>query len=155
MISRDLLSKFDSIVGSLNTDLGETIVCYYAVSATGASTGIAQMYGNNEFDADGNMISGGDTGGFPRTTVYATGIVNARSYVVTNSFRLAAYNITDPTNVYQINCQLADIPALTQADYIDIHPAHNPNVAVRARMIKAPMPYGLSRNSFYGFWRAT
>lgn len=161
MISPDILTTFDSIIQSVNQDIGADIICYYAGSPTGVSTGVVQMYGSNLFDIDGNSISmdsypgsqGSTTS--PSRVVYTTGVVKARAYVVTNSFRLAAYGITDPTNVYQLNCQVQDIPALTQAEYIDIQPKNKPNIRVRATMIKAPAPYGFTDTSVFGFWRAT
>jgi hypothetical protein len=161
MISRDLLSKYDSIVASLNTGLGEQIICYYATGVTGVVNNVSQMFGSNHFDAEGNSLQNGDYAGSAgyngesTRTVYSTGIVYARTYVETNSFRLASYNIPDPTNIWQINCQVADIPRLTQAEYIEIEPRHKPNTRIKAVMVKAPMPYGLSHNSCYGFWRAT
>lgn len=160
MISRDVLTKYDEIVASLNSDIGKQIICYYPSGIASVSTGVAQMYGINHFDADGNSLSSYDYTGSEgyaagsTRVVYNTGVIYCRAYVETNAFRLASYGIPDPTNVWQINCQIDDIPLLTQAEYIEIETRQRPNARVRAVMVKAPATYGISQNSCYGFWRA-
>lgn len=167
LIPESLKQEWQSYVDDLNTDLGTECRLFYediiAQDANLDDPGAGRLpmvslpFGGRGqgFLTPGNPEMNGPNAGETAVTVtQVTKDIVCRVYPMLKDFDRYGIDVQDSSNIYEVVTHAKNMPDIMRANYIILYVSDLPERRIKAKLIKAPTPYGLgSPYNCRSFWQ--